>query len=104
MDTRTAKPPDKQADAELKTPDYERWRLAVIKRSGWRCEAIEDSQRCTVEAPRRLFADHRIERRDGGDLLDIDNGQCLCGRHHTMKTTRTRAERMKDTRNDRWIL
>lgn len=99
MDSRTAPPPDKSVDAELKGPEYERWRLVVVTRAGYRCQWIEDGQRCTVSAPSRLFADHITERRDGGDVLDMDNGQCLCGRHHSLKTARERAYRMKDTTN-----
>lgn len=97
MDYRTAKPQNKQVDQELKGPDYERWRFEIIKRAGYRCQAVDSGTRCPVKAPSRLFADHIIERRDGGELLDLDNGQCLCGRHHTLKTARARAERMKDS-------
>jgi hypothetical protein len=95
MDTRTAPPPNKQVDQELKGPDYERWRLMVMNNAGYRCQWDEGGERCSVKHPSRLFADHIIERRDGGDLLDPENGQCLCGRHHSLKTARERARRMK---------
>ena len=42
-----------------------------------------------------MFADHIVERKDGGADLDPRNGQCLCGRHHTMKTAQTRDEQFK---------
>jgi 5-methylcytosine-specific restriction protein A len=70
------------------------WRTAVCNRAGWRCEAIEDGQRCIKAAPaRRMFADHIDEVSDTGALFDLRNGQCLCGRHHTLKTARARAAR-----------
>ncbi|BBK37703.1 hypothetical protein STAQ_27810 [Allostella sp. ATCC 35155] len=93
-DTRRVLPPPKRADAELLTPEHRAWREAVLQRAGHRCEAIEGGRRCEVRAPARLFADHIRERRDGGAGLDPANGQCLCGRHHTLKTARARAERM----------
>jgi 5-methylcytosine-specific restriction protein A len=94
MDTRTVMPPPKRADAELLTADHRAWREAVLRRAGYRCEAVENGLRCKVSAPARLFADHIVERRDGGAALDPANGQCLCGSHHTAKTARARAERL----------
>lgn len=96
IDTRTVRPPAKKADAELLTAAHRQWAEAVKRRAGYRCEAIECGVRCGVQAPSRLFADHIIERRDGGEALDIDNGQCMCGRHHTLKTASERARRMAD--------
>jgi hypothetical protein len=93
LDTRTAKPPPKQADPELLTEAHRVWRLAVMQRAGWRCQAPG----CTVQGGRggqRLFADHIVERQDGGDPLDVANGQALCGRHHSLKTAAARARRM----------
>ena len=40
-----------------------------------------------------MFADHITEIRDGGDPFDPANGQCLCGRCHTLKTNAARAAR-----------
>lgn len=94
IDTRTVKPPSKRADAELMTPGHRAWRHEVLRRAGYRCEAIDNGKRCTVAAPARLFADHIVERRDGGAPLDPNNGQCLCGSHHTAKTIATRAARL----------
>lgn len=96
MDTRTVKPLQKRADPELLTPEHRAWAAEVIHRAGYQCEAIEEGLRCRVTSPARLFADHVIERRDGGAQLDPANGQCLCGRHHTLKTVRRRAERMAE--------
>jgi hypothetical protein len=94
IDTRTVKPLPKTVDAELTTPEYRRWAQDVKARAGYQCEWVENGRRCQVRAPARLFADHIVERRDGGALLDLDNGQCLCGSHHTLKTTRARAARL----------
>jgi len=95
LDTRAVKPQIKQADAELQTAEYRRWRDEVCRRAGYRCEAIEDGRRCTKAAPaHRMFADHIVERSDGGALLDPANGQCLCGKHHTTKTIAARARRL----------
>lgn len=96
LDTRTVKPMPKVADAELQTTEHRQWREQVLINAGFRCQAIEDGQRCDRRAPEhRMFADHVVERRDGGAPLDPLNGQCLCGKHHTMKTVRARTERLR---------
>lgn len=94
VDLRIAMPAAKKADAELLTPEHRAWRDQVLQRAGHRCEAIDGSRRCYVSAPSRLFADHIVERKDGGAALDVANGQCLCGKHHTLKTAAARSERM----------
>ena len=104
LDTRTAKPPPtpvspaqkfKKADPFYGTPEFRAWRSAVINRAKARCEAIVHGERCTRRHPQhRMFADHIVEIADGGSLLDLNNGQCLCGPHHLMKTAQTRRERL----------
>lgn len=90
---RVATPP-KQAQSLYHSAPYRIWREAVIARAGRRCEEIVDGQRCRKGEPyHRMFADHKIEVRDGGDLFDVANGQCLCGAHHTAKTMRAKAAR-----------
>lgn len=96
IDMRAARPMEKRADPELLTPEHRAWRDEVLRRAGHRCEAVQDGHRCTVASPSRLFADHIRERKDGGSPLDVRNGQCLCGRHHTLKTAMVRAERMRE--------
>lgn len=96
VDLRTVRPAPKRADPELGTEAHRQWAEAVKARAGYRCEAVDHGQRCTVTAPARLFADHIIERRDGGDPLDTRNGQCLCGSHHIRKTAAARAARMAE--------
>jgi len=89
-------PVSRNADPELLTVAHRAWRLAVLRRAGYQCEAIEDGVRCDKAAPdHRLFADHINERRDGGALFDPANGQCLCGHHHNLKTYAARVERLK---------
>lgn len=90
LDTRSAQPPPKTADAELLTAEHRAWRAAVIARAGARCEWAG----CGRAEP-RMFADHVVERKDGGAELDVANGQCLCGKHHSIKTARERAKRMR---------
>lgn len=96
IDTRTVQPMKKQADPELLTAEHRNWAEEVKRRAGYQCEWIDDGTRCQVRAPSRLFADHRIERRDGGAALDPANGRCLCGSHHTRKTAAARAARMAE--------
>lgn len=97
LDLRTAPPAPKRADEELLTPDHRRWRAIVIARAGRRCEWIDDNGfRCEKSEANgdRMFADHIKERRDGGAPFDPNNGRCLCGQHHTIKTNAERAARL----------
>jgi 5-methylcytosine-specific restriction enzyme A len=93
IDTRCARPMDKVVDAELLSPEHRAWRAEVMRRAGGRCERIENGRRCN-RADTRMFANHKIERKDGGAKLDPANGECLCGRHHTLFTNEQRAKRM----------
>jgi 5-methylcytosine-specific restriction protein A len=102
METRTVPVEPKQVDPFYLTPEYQAWRAKVIARAGARCQAIDAGLRCTKTSPaHRLFADHIVERRDGGAPLDPANGQCLCGQHHTLKTMAARAHRMATPVDDR---
>ena len=87
-DLSIAKLPPKTADPHYLTPEHRAWRAAVIARAGGVCEWPG----CGRREP-RMFADHIRERKDGGAELDLSNGQCLCGKHHSLKTARARAER-----------
>lgn len=93
LDTRTSRPPPKTVEADLLTPEHKAWRLEVLKRASYKCQW----RGCTAHGRRggiRLYADHIVERRDGGDPLDPANGQALCPPHHQKKTAAERAKRM----------
>ncbi|WP_316234646.1 HNH endonuclease signature motif containing protein [Bradyrhizobium sp. SZCCHNR1020] len=93
-DGRSVQTEPKRVDPFYQSDGHKRFRDAVLARAGYRCEWIENGQRCTKAAPaHRLFADHVDERKDGGDQLDPANGECLCGQHHSIKTARARAQR-----------
>jgi 5-methylcytosine-specific restriction protein A len=94
-DSRAIKPEAKAAEPFYLTKEYRAWRRAVVVRAGRQCQWLEQGRRCRrAEPEHRMFADHVVEVRDGGKAYDIANGQCLCGRHHTLKTMRVRAKRM----------
>jgi len=95
LDLRTAQPPPKEADPHYLSPEHRAWREAVVKRAGGRCQWPGCGR-----AERRMFADHIKELRDGGAPLDLANGQCLCGGHHTLKTARARAARAEQLRGE----
>lgn len=86
---RTVIPPKKVKDAEISTEAHRRWRSEVMRRAGFKCEKCSASG-----STNRLFADHVIERRDGGALLDPANGMALCGACHSRKTAAARAQRI----------
>lgn len=91
LDTRTCRPPPKQADAELLTPEHRAWALEVKTRARWRCE---DCGARGGKGGVRLYADHIKERKDGGALLDPANGRCRCPPCHQRKTAAERARRL----------
>lgn len=91
-DTSIAKAAPKVVAPIYQTPEYDRWRAAVIARAGGRCQ----DTRCEFPHRRglRLFADHVVELKDGGAPFDPKNGRALCGSCHTRKTAAARARRM----------
>jgi hypothetical protein len=58
------------------------FREAVLKLAGYRCEAIEDGERCTVTDLALLEAHHVHALRDGGTGDPWLNGVALCRSHH----------------------
>jgi 5-methylcytosine-specific restriction endonuclease McrA len=86
---RTVQLPPKERELIYGTPDHVEWSYAIRKRAGWQCE------RCGKRTG-RMFADHIIELKDGGNPHDLSNGQCLCGSCHTLKTNNHRALRYGD--------
>jgi hypothetical protein len=95
--TATVPLPPKVKDVVYTTPQYRAWRAQVVARAHGRCEAVDKyGHRCINEQPHhRMYSDHIKELRDGGSLLDINNGQCLCASHHTLKTIDARTRRLK---------
>lgn len=89
-DLRAVKPLPKQADPELQTVEHRAWRAQALKLAGYACSKCLRSGASTT-----LFADHIIERKDGGRLYDPFNAQILCGSCHTKKTAQARAERLR---------
>jgi hypothetical protein len=106
IDTRTTPLPprfDRYADARkakiknpvYDTPQFRAWRTTVIQRAKGKCQAIDEyGNNCPKQQPQhRMYADHIVELKDGGSLLDINNGQCLCSSHHELKTIAARRRR-----------
>lgn len=85
-----AAPPPKRVDDFYKSPEFLEWRATVLRRAGYRCQAPG----CNNSG--RLFADHIVEIRDGGERLDPDNGQALCAEHHNRKTASEKARRLAE--------
>lgn len=73
-------------DAELGTRDWKAMRLKVKERAKGMCQAKD----CVRPG---FYADHIVERRDGGAVFDMANLQWLCPSHHQAKTARERAKR-----------
>ena len=84
--------PPKVADPHYSSRAHIDWRNAVVARAGGRCQDPD----CQYPDRRgiRLFADHIVELKDGGDALNLANGLARCGSCHTRKTARERAKRM----------
>jgi 5-methylcytosine-specific restriction enzyme A len=94
VDTSTVRLPPKAKAEVYTTPQFRQWRAMVVGRAGGRCEAVDHGYRCSRAAPEhRMYADHINELRDGGALLDPNNGQALCASHHELKTMQARARR-----------
>jgi hypothetical protein len=96
-DTRTTPLPTKIKDPVYDTPQFRAWRAHVVQRAGGQCEYVDHhGLRCIKAQPEhRMYADHIRELRDGGSLLDLNNGQCLCASHHELKTIAQRVRRLK---------
>jgi hypothetical protein len=86
------RPTPKQPDAIYTTPEHRAWSRDVIRRAGGRCQWPG----CDKHLPQhRMVADHIVEAKDGGALVDPTNGQCLCVAHNTLKGARARAARQR---------
>ena len=98
-DTSTVRLAPKVKDPIYTTPEFSHWRSLVLARAGYQCEATDQhGHRCSKARPEhRLFADHIIELKDGGSLLDVNNGKCLCYQHHSIKTFAEQRRRLRAT-------
>ena len=97
LDTRTAKPLPKEADEHYGTPEHRAWALAVKQMAGWRCEHIENGERCRRSQANgdRMYADHIKDVKDHPELkLDPRNGSCACNPHNTSAGIQARARRL----------
>ena len=79
IDTRTARPPAKQADAVLQTSAWRQLVARTIEVRGRCCERCGKTHE-DDGTPAKLIGDHIHERRDGGADLDPANVQLLCAR------------------------
>lgn len=84
--------PKKERAAVYGTAAHERWRDQVLERAGHACQG-RDHDETRPRSGVRLYADHKIEISDGGDALDVRNGQALCASCHGLKTARARSLR-----------
>lgn len=91
IDTRAARSADRAPSPYTWSAEHKSWRRLVLKRAGGKCEWPGCGR-----AEKRMFADHIVELKDGGAPLDPANGQCLCGKHHTLKTHQARLHRLRE--------
>lgn len=94
IDTRTIRPPPKQALPFYVSPE---WRLLVASIKQSRGNACQDPEHPS-HIPRtagRIHCDHIRELKDGGPLLDPRNIMLRCSRCHARKTMAHRAKRLK---------
>ena len=82
-------PPPKVRAQVYGTPRHRAWAAEVVRRSGGVCQDVTCSNPISGG---RLFADHKVELRDGGGF-NLANGVALCGACHTRKTLAERARR-----------
>lgn len=88
LSAKVSAPTKKATDPHYGTQGHKDWAAGVFKRAGGRCQ----HPGCTKAAPEhRMFADHVVERKDGG--VDFGEGMLLCGAHHTEKTAAERRKR-----------
>ena len=75
-----------------KTQEWVQLVARIIRIRGRRCE----NPMCVREGIlTRIFADHIIEIKDGGAMLDENNIELLCGSCHMTKTLQVRKERLR---------
>lgn len=88
IDVRSAKPPEKRVDPFYQSAEWIRVRDFVIDRDKGVCYV-----RGCGEIEGRIFVDHIVEIKDGGDRLNPKNLGCMCAKHHVKKTHEKKRER-----------
>jgi 5-methylcytosine-specific restriction endonuclease McrA len=84
MPWRDQSPEDrKQSDAFYSDPEYKRNKIVVRRRSGGRCEVVEDGRRCSSR--KGVQCDHIVPRVQGGGH-GLGNLRDTCSDHHRAKT------------------
>lgn len=82
-----AKVEPKYRDEFYISPSHKAWRAEVLRRANYSCQGAGPHSGV-------LHADHIVERSDGGEELDFNNGQALCAACHNRKTALDRSHRM----------
>lgn len=93
IDTRMVKLPPKTAEPFYLSPEWRKLMDEIIAERGRRCEDPQCDGK-THRPGMRVFGDHVVELRDGGQPLDKRNIMLRCGASHTKKTLAERAKRM----------
>jgi 5-methylcytosine-specific restriction protein A len=83
----------KRAAPIYATPEYRAWRAEVIRRAGAQCQDKHHDPLRSRSG--RLYADHVVELRDGGEPFDVRNGLARCASCHERKTIEARVARLK---------
>jgi 5-methylcytosine-specific restriction protein A len=95
-DTRAVQPPPKTADPFYLQQAWRGLMKEIIARRGRRCEQCGRTHDGRGEAI-RIFGDHIVELRDGGEPLDPRNVLLRCGSCHTNKTIAERVRRLRES-------
>lgn len=88
LQTARATVPPKVADSFYQSPAWREFASTVKKERGYRCEEVD----CGYRGP-RLIADHIIEVKDGGALVDRRNILIRCMPCHNRKTAQAQRQR-----------
>jgi 5-methylcytosine-specific restriction endonuclease McrA len=86
IDTRTVRPPAKVVESFYSSAEWKTTARAIRERDGYKCVKCGSRDG-------RLYVDHRVERKDGGQDYDHDNLETLCALCHGAKTTAERVKR-----------
>ena len=85
--------PSKRADSFYTSPEWRMFIAGVIAKRGRRCEDPNHDPSLAREGV-RIFGDHVVELKDGGEALNETNVLLRCGSCHTRKTAQARQARM----------